>query len=183
MDAQVWSETRVKGSGSAIMVKGIGAGSSRTTSTVVNRREACIEAEDGLQIVEAFGADAVTLMPGQEVTLIRAPRRKETITVGIRNHSMRKSMMTGKDVFEGMSLLLIASPFVTIAVLFVLFLIVPRIRNPDETFLFVLFAMLAGNLYWFRALAIRRRFRERVERMMEESEKGLARRGSGSVAA
>lgn len=39
MGAQVWSETHVKGSGSAIMVKGIGAGSSRTTSTVVNKRE------------------------------------------------------------------------------------------------------------------------------------------------
>lgn len=183
MDAQVWSETHVRGSGSGVVVKGFGVGSSKTTSTVVNRREACIEAEDGLQIVEAFSADAVTLMPGQEVTLIRTPRRSEIITVAVRNHSMRKTMMTGKEPFEGMLLLLIASPFVTIAVLFTLFLIVPHLRDPNEILMFVLFAMLAGNLYWLRALAIRRRFRARVERMMEESEKDLSRRGSGSAAA
>lgn len=183
MDAQVWSETHVKGSGSAIMVKGIGAGSSRTTSTVVNKREVCIETEDRVQIVEEFDAGKVTLMPGQDVTLIRAERGKEAMTVGVRNHSMRKSMLAGKDVFPGVTALLVASPFVTIAVLFVLFLIVPRIREPNETFLFVLFTMLAGNLYWFRGIAIRRAFRRRVERMMEAAEQERAQRNSGSVAA
>jgi len=180
MDAQVWSETHVRGSGSGVMVRGFGVGSSKTTSTVVNRREVCIEAEDGLQIVEAFGANQVTLMPGQEVTLIRAPRRSEIITVAVRNHSMRKSMITGKEQFEGISLLLLASPFVTIAAIFT---IAMGMNADNSTVALWAFVPLFGNFYWFRAAAIRDAFRKRVELMMNESEKDLAQRRNGSAAA
>ena len=185
MDAQVWSETHVKGSGSAIMVKGIGAGSSRTTSTAVNKREACIETEDGFQIVEAFDAGKVTLMPGQDVTLIRAIKdgMDEPVTVGVRNHSMRKSMATGKDMFPGVRFLLVASPFVTIAVLFVLFLYASNTPSPNGAALLVLFGMLLGNAYWLRGPAIRRGCKRRVEQALREAEETVPKRTGQTVAA
>lgn len=166
MGAQTWSETHVKGSGSAVMIKGIGAGSSRTTSTVVNKREVCVEAEDGVQIVEAFGADKVVLMPDQDVTLIRALKAgmTEPVTVGVRNHSMRKSMTTGKDVFESMSLLLGAAPFVTIAAVFT---VAMGMNANNSTAILIGFVPLFGNFYWFRASAIREAFAKRVEEAMK----------------
>lgn len=185
MDTQVWSETHVKGSGSAIMVKGIGAGSSRTTSTVVNKREACIETDEGVQIVEEFDAGKVTLMPGQDVTLVRAMKdgMEEPVTVGVRNHSMRKSMPTGIEMFPGVRFLLSASPFVTIVVLTILFVYASRTPSPNETALLVLFGLLLGNLYWLRGPAIRRGFRRRVERALRESEATEARRSGLTAAA
>ena len=185
MDAQVWSETHVRGSGSAIMVKGLGAGSSRTTSTVVNKREACIETEEGVQIVEAFDADKVTLIPGQDVTLIRAIKTgmDEPVTVGVRNHSMRKSMPTGKDMFPGVRFLLIASPFVTILVLLILFVYASRTPSPNETALLVLFGMLLGNLYWLRGPAIRQGFGRRVEQAMRDAEEPARKRTAGQTVA
>lgn len=183
VDAHIWSETHVRGSGSGVMVKGFGVGSSKTTSTMVNKREACIETADGVQIVEAFGADAVTLMPGQEVTLIRAERGSETVTVGVRNHSVRKSMITGKEMFPGVLVLLVASPFVTILALFVLFVYASNVPSPDGTVLLILFGLLFGNLYWVRGLGIRRGFRRRVEEMMQAAEEPASRRVAGTVAA
>ena len=185
MDAQIWSETHVKGSGSVIMVKGIGAGSSRTTSTAVNKREACIETENGFQIVEAFDAGKVTLMPGQDVTLIRAIKdgMDEPVTVGVRNHSIRKSMATGRDMFPGVRFLLVASPFVTIAVLFVLFLYASNTPSPNGTALLILFGMLLGNAYWLRGPAIRRGCKRRVEQALREAEETVSKRTGQTVAA
>ncbi|WP_336810979.1 hypothetical protein [Bosea sp. MMO-172] len=172
MDAQVWSETHVSGSGSGVMVKGFGVGSSKTTSTVVNKREVCFEAEDGLQIVEEFDAGKVTLMPGQDVTLIRAKRNgmDEPATVAIRNHSMRKSMWTGKDVFFNVLVLLALSPIVTLIAGFILIVYLSHAWSPNGLFVTFLIGLLAGNLYWLRGPAIRRRFKKRVADMLDGKE-------------
>lgn len=166
MATQTWSETHVKGSGSAIVVKGIGAGSSRTTSTVANKREVCIEAEDGLQIMEAFDADKVQLMPDQEVTLIRAAKSEqaEPVTVGIHNHGTRIFAFTGQGMFPGVNFLLKASPYVSMFGLVVMGAAAGA-RNPNGPLL-VGGLLLLGNLYWLRGYAIQQGFERRVRAMM-----------------
>lgn len=166
MATQVWSETHVKGSGSGVMVKGVGVGSSKTTSTVVNKREVCIVAEDGLQIVEEFNADAVQLMPDQEVTLIRAAKSAtaEPVTVGIHNHGTRKSGLTGKDMFPVVSFLLKASFFVTFFGLVVMGMGAGA-RNPNGPLL-IGGLLILGNLYWFRGYPILKGFERRVQEAM-----------------
>lgn len=168
VDAQVWSETHVRGSGSGVVVKGFGVGSSKTTSTVVNKREVCFEAEDGLQIVEEFNAAAVTLMPGQEVTLIRASKAGsfEPTTIALRNHSTRKTMWTGQDPFLFVLALLVLSPIVTLIALPTL-IAVSKSVDPDGFFVLLLLGLLAGNLYWLRGPAIRRGFKKRVTDMLD----------------
>lgn len=167
MAAQTWSETHVKGSGSAVMVKGMGVGSSKTTSTVVNTREVCVVAEDGLQIMDAFNAGAVQMMPDQEVTLIRASKggRAEPVTVGVHNHSTRKSGLTGKDMFPGVMFRLKASLPMTFFGLVVMGLGAGA-SNPNGPLLIGGLFVL-GNLYWFRGLAILKGFERRVETAMK----------------
>jgi hypothetical protein len=175
MATQVWSETHVKGSGSGLMVKGFGVGSSKTTSTVVNKREVCIEAQDGLQVIEEFHADKIQLMPDQEVTFIRAARRPtdEPVTVAIHNHSMRKSSMTGKEMFHGIRALLFLSPFATILGGIIL-IAVSQARYPQDLWFAIGVALLLGNLYWLRGPAIRSGFERRVRSMMGAAAVGKA---------
>ena len=163
---QVWSETHVKGSGSGVMLKGVGVGSSKTTSTVVNKREVCFESEDGIQIVEEFDAGTVQLMPEQVVTLIRATRNAsyEPSTVGVHNHSMRKSSLTGKQMFPGISFLLKASPFVTMFGLVVMGLAAGA-RNPNGLLLMG-GTLILGNLYWLRGYPVQKGLERRVQEAM-----------------
>lgn len=182
---QVWSETHVRGSGSGVVVKGFGVGSSKTTSTVVNQREICIQTDNGGELIERLNANAIGVMPDQTVVVVRAAKsdRKEGKTVGVLNCSTGEKFIDTSSLFLRMKLLLVGSIFATL--LAILILIINHLqRFPNDTADLVAFVMLFGNVYWLRALAIHRAVKERIEqRMMRESGRAEEPRFDAAIAA
>ncbi len=141
VDGQVWSETRVSGSGSSVSFNGYGAGSSHVTSVVTNMREFCVETESGVQEIFRFNADQVRVAHGQRVSLVRYKKKNKYIDMAIVNHSMKKTTILKSWVVEINSLyafLTICGPFANL--LFLLSLVWDAPKLP---------ILLLGNIWYF----------------------------------
>jgi len=159
---QVWSETRVRGGGGGISINGIGVGSSRTSSTVTNKREFALQRADGLQEIFQFNADAVKVAQGQALSVIRVAKKKGKSfdNVVLINHSMQKTLdLAGAyTVFPLYAFLALGSIPMSIIGLFTLPLGIP---------------LLAGNLIFLRSRKLSKEFKEKGTALTKEAEENF----------
>jgi hypothetical protein len=84
---QVWSETNVHGGGSGLVVNGIGIASSRTRSTITNKREIWFRFDDGSEKSITVIANRAKVRAGQRVTLVYGSLGKRELLMSLHNHS------------------------------------------------------------------------------------------------
>jgi hypothetical protein len=90
---QIWSETKVSGNGGGLMVNGIGVASSRTRSTITNKREIWIRFDDGTEQSITVIADRVRVRTGQRVTLVYGKVGKQEPIMSLHNHSTNEDIV------------------------------------------------------------------------------------------
>lgn len=95
MGEKVWSESHVSGGGSGFVYKGIGFGSSRTRTKVVNKRELWVKFEDGTEDSFTFPAEKVKVREGQYVTLVGYVGKGRAALISIYNHATREQVVLG----------------------------------------------------------------------------------------
>jgi len=166
-DGQIWSETRVRGGGSGVSINGFGVGSSKTTSTVTNIREVCVEDESGLQEIFRFNAEQVPVAIGQYLSIVRTrytgqhkSHTARPINIAVINHSMRRTQIL-RNSFTSLNI-----SYGIISGIGVLVNIVVLLQMFGGNF--SLAPLLLGNLWYLRLSQLNKPWRAQLHGMISE---------------